>query len=84
MIITGGPHPTTSYKEVLKDENIDLCVIGEGEATLSEIEKRLMQKKDNSIENLDYEDLINVDGIAFSRKNLYLRPTHLKHQIVNL
>ncbi len=78
MIITGGPHPTTSYKEVLKDENIDLCVIGEGEATLSEIVKRLMQKKDNSIENLDYEDLINVDGIAFSRKKFVSQANTLK------
>ena len=26
MIITGGPHPTTSYKEVLKDENLMIFV----------------------------------------------------------
>ena len=78
MIITGGPHPTTSYKEVLKDENIDLCVIGEGEATLAEIVKRLMQKKDNSVEILDYEDLINVDGIAFSRKKFVSQANTLK------
>ena len=37
MIIVGGPHPTTSSEEVLKDQNIDLCVIGEGEATLVNI-----------------------------------------------
>ena len=36
MIIVGGPHPTTSFKEVLNDKNIDVCVIGEGEATLAE------------------------------------------------
>ena len=36
-LIVGGPHPTTSYKEVLKDDNIDICVIGEGEVTLEEI-----------------------------------------------
>ena len=65
MIITGGPHPTTSYQEVLKDQNIDLCVIGEGEATLAEIVKRVMHKDDG--DKLDYEDLINIDGIAFSR-----------------
>ena len=65
MIITGGPHPTTSYEEVLKDQNIDLCVIGEGEATLAEIVKRIMHKDDSK--KLDYEDLINIDGIAFSR-----------------
>ena len=68
MIITGGPHPTTSYKEVLKDPNVDLCVLGEGEATLAEIVKRLISKKENNINSLVYEDLISIDGIAFSRK----------------
>ena len=37
-----------------------------------------MQKKDNSIENLDYEDLINVDGIAFSRKKFVSQANTLK------
>ena len=68
MIITGGPHPTTSYQEVLKDQNVDLCVLGEGEATLSEIVKILISKKKCDKKVLDFEDLINIDGIAFSRK----------------
>lgn len=68
MIITGGPHPTTSYQEVLKDLNVDLCVLGEGEATLSEIVKILISKKKFDKKVLDFEDLINIDGIAFSRK----------------
>ena len=77
MIVTGGPHPTTSYKEVLKDPNVDLCVLGEGEATLAEIVKRLLSKKENDINLLSYEDLINIDGIAFSRKKfLALENTH--------
>ncbi len=63
-IITGGPHPTTSYEEVLNDKNIDICVLGEGEATLTEIIKKLISKKN---ENFVYEDLININGIAFSR-----------------
>ena len=63
-IITGGPHPTTSYEEVLNDKNIDICVLGEGEATLAEIIKKLISKKN---ENFVYEDLININGIAFSR-----------------
>ena len=77
MIITGGPHPTTSYKEVLKDPNVDLCVLGEGEATLAEIVKRLLSKKENNIGSLAYEDLISIDGIAFSRKKFVaLENTH--------
>jgi len=77
MIITGGPHPTTSYKEVLKDPNVDLCVLGEGEATLAEIVKRLLSKKENNIGSLAYEDLISIDGIAFSRRKFVaLENTH--------
>ena len=66
MIVTGGPHPTTSYEEVLKDKNIDICVLGEGEATLKEIVQKLSLKNDNKY--LVYEDLTKIDGIAFSQE----------------
>jgi len=68
MIIAGGPHPTTSYNEVLEDKNIDLCVIGEGEATLSEIIKKLIitDKK-----KLHHDDIANIDGIAFVKDDRY-------------
>ena len=33
-IITGGPYPTASYSEILKDRNVDLCAIAEGEITI--------------------------------------------------
>ena len=75
MIIVGGPHPTTSYKEVLNDKNIDVCVIGEGEATLSEIVKRLMIKKKNNKFLLNFDDLQQIDGIAFSREK-FIKKTH--------
>jgi len=64
MIVVGGPHPTTSYQEVLEDKNIDVCVIGEGEATLAEIVDRLIN---NEKKYLSYEDLSKIDGIAFNK-----------------
>ena len=66
MIIAGGPYPTTSYQEVLKDKNIDLCVIGEGEKTLVEVIEKLISNKK---ERLDYNDLVNINGIAFFEDN---------------
>jgi radical SAM superfamily enzyme YgiQ (UPF0313 family) len=60
-IIAGGPYPTTSYQEVLEDNNIDICVIGEGEETLSDIVELLMDGK-----KLDYNNLHNIPGIAFN------------------
>ena len=64
-IIVGGPHPTTSYTEVLKDQNIDICVLGEGEATLVDILEKIY---DNNKNKLLYEDLISINGIAFSQQ----------------
>ena len=66
MIIAGGPHSTTSYQEVLKDKNIDFCVIGEGEATLTEIVKKLI---DNDKVKLPYNEIKNINGIAIAQEN---------------
>ena len=64
-LIVGGPHPTTSYQEVLKDENIDICAIGEGEQILAEVVDRLMK---NNGEKLNRTQLELIDGIAFAEK----------------
>ena len=75
MIIVGGPHPTTSFKEVLNDKNIDVCVIGEGEATLAEIVDKLMSKKKKL---LDYSELVKIDGIAFDKTKFLENSNSLK------
>ncbi len=62
-LVVGGPHPTTSYKEVLKDENIDICVIGEGEVTLEEILRKLIN---NNGRKLLPQQLDKIDGIAYN------------------
>ena len=66
MILVGGQHPTTSYQEVLKDKNVDLCVIGEGEATLEVIIKKFMENDKN---RLSFDEVSNIDGIVFSKDN---------------
>ncbi len=66
-IIAGGPHPTTSYQEVLKDSNVDICAIGEGEMTLKEIIDKLMKNKGSK---LDITQLNAIDGIAYNKANL--------------
>ena len=63
-LIVGGPHPTTSYKEVLKDDNIDICVIGEGEVTLEEIVTELSK---NLGQRLLPHQLDQIDGIAYNK-----------------
>ena len=71
-LIVGGPHPTTSYEEVLKDENIDIVAIGEGEQILAEVVDRLIKNKG---EKLKIPQLSLIDGIAYlenERKNNYI------------
>ena len=57
-------------------KNIDLCIIGEGEATLAEIIKKLIS---NGKKRLNYNDVININGLAFSEDNftkLNSKPTN--------
>jgi radical SAM superfamily enzyme YgiQ (UPF0313 family) len=61
-LIVGGPHPTTSYEEVLKDKNIDLVAIGEGEQILAEVVDRLIKNNGNKLKK---SQLSLIDGIAY-------------------
>ena len=61
-IIVGGPYPTASYTEVLKDKNIDVVVIAEGEITITDILKRTLK---NNKRFPNKEELKDVPGIAF-------------------
>jgi len=61
IIVAGGPHPTILPFETLREGNIDLCVLGEGELTILELADVLARPG----------DLRNVRGIA------YLKDGHL-------
>lgn len=42
-IITGGPYASSDYDTILKDKNIDLVVLGEGEYTLGELIEEMLK-----------------------------------------
>lgn len=65
ITITGGAHPTTTYYEVLEDDNLDFVLLGEAEySTLNLI---------NTINNS--ADLSKVDGLAYKEnKKIKLNP----------
>ncbi len=44
FVIFGGTHSTTFYEEVIKDDNVDLVVRGEGEITACEAAERFKNK----------------------------------------
>ena len=74
-LIVGGPHPTTSYEEVLKDDNIDICAIGEGEQILAEVVDRLIK---NNGKKLNSNQLKLIDGIAFTESKTQILNTEIK------
>jgi radical SAM superfamily enzyme YgiQ (UPF0313 family) len=77
-LLVGGPHPTTSYEEVLKDDNIDICAIGEGEQILAEVVDRLMKNNSNK---LNPSQLKLIDGLAFAENKTQVLNTEKKSEV---
>ncbi|MFH1052994.1 MAG: radical SAM protein [Candidatus Woesearchaeota archaeon] len=72
-VTVGGVHATFSTDEVIKNKNIDIAVIGEGEITLAEI--------------LDKKNLEDIDGIMFKKRKggkIFSFRTKPRQRIMNL
>lgn len=65
-IISGGPYATSEYPNILKDKNVDLVVIGEGEYTLGDLIDEMLK---NEFKIPDRNILNSIDGIAFNEGN---------------
>ena len=61
-IVCGGPHPSSSPRDVLEKTAADICVLGEGEVTLTEI----AQKRDNLL-----GERHSIKGIAYIKDGEY-------------
>ncbi len=64
-IFLGEPYTTGDYENGLQDENIDLCMLGEGEITLTDLIRRMINNK-NKLPS--YNELKQIQGIAFLQK----------------
>ena len=78
-IFMGGPYPTGDYEEALKDKNIDICMLGEGEITLSDICNKMINNN-NCLP--DKEILKNMPGIAFRENDDFSK--YQTYKIINL
>lgn len=58
-IVWGGVHPSLLPIETIKDKNVDIIVLGEGDRTFPELVDALANEK----------DLENVKGICFKKNN---------------
>jgi anaerobic magnesium-protoporphyrin IX monomethyl ester cyclase len=64
LMVAGGAHPTIDPQDVLKNTPIEVCVLGEGEETTTELIKKVQEKK----------TFIDVVGTVSVQKNNGLRP----------
>lgn len=58
-IVLGGNHPSSYYRFILKDKNVDFVAIGEGEKTFLELCQAVLSKKNN---------FHRIKGLAFRNK----------------
>lgn len=73
-VVIGGNHPSSYFKYVLKDRDIDFVVIGEGELTFLELSRAILAGKKN---------FSAIKGIAFY-KNKKIVATEPRPLIKNL
>lgn len=74
-VIVGGPHPSIMPTDLLsRSENIDICVIGEGERTIVELVNAIQTG----------EDLDQVNGISFRNEGGEPAVTSRREFIANL
>lgn len=91
IVVAGGAHPSSNPQEVLKDKNFDIVVKGEGELTLSEIVKNIIEGKElkniagtfvrnggKIIENQPRPFIKDVDTLPFPARHLLPMEIYLK------
>ncbi|KWT82524.1 B12-binding domain-containing radical SAM protein [Candidatus Magnetominusculus xianensis] len=85
-VVFGGVHPTLLPEIVIKNENVDFVVRGEGEITIVELVKGLVndienvksityKRNDTIIHNPDRELIHDMDSIPFPARHLMIKKT---------
>jgi radical SAM superfamily enzyme YgiQ (UPF0313 family) len=64
LMIAGGAHPTIDPQDVLKNTAVEVCILGEGEETSTELIRKVQAK----------EPLTDIAGTVNREKNNGLRP----------
>ena len=64
LMVAGGAHPTIDPQDVLKNTPIDVCIMGEGEETTTELLKKVQVN----------QPIIDVVGTVNKQKNNGIRP----------
>src|SRR3989344_2762788 len=59
LVVIGGPYATSNYNNLLKENNIDIVMLGESEFTMLDVSSSVKEKKSFS----------KIKGIAYKEKN---------------
>ncbi len=73
ITVAGGPHPTQFFEDVLKDENIDFVIRGEGEESFHKFVDAIDNgRKDYNIEGLAYREgkIVKDNGRALLKESI--------------
>jgi len=64
LMVAGGAHSTINPNDILKNTPIDVCIIGEGEETTTELIRKIRDK----------ESIVDIEGTVNIQKNNGVRP----------
>ena len=64
LMVAGGAHPTIDSQDVLKNTPVEVCIVGEGEETTTELIRKVQAK----------ESIKDVVGTVNKQKNNGIRP----------
>lgn len=76
-VIMGGPHPTLCSEEILKNENVDFVVIGEGEISFYELVTAISKNK-------SFEEIERIEGIGYKNDQGKIVVKHDNNHVTNL
>ncbi|MGD2087711.1 MAG: radical SAM protein [Candidatus Aminicenantes bacterium] len=83
-IVAGGPYATSEYETILKDPNVDIVVIGEGEITFCELINSMMENGGTlpgqavleEINGLAFKSAAQIEAISDQQQQLMVnKPT---------
>ena len=64
LMVAGGAHPTIDPRDVLKNTPVEVCIVGEGEETTTELLGKVQSK----------EPIVDIVGTVNKQKNNGIRP----------
>jgi radical SAM superfamily enzyme YgiQ (UPF0313 family) len=73
LMVAGGAHPTIDPQDVLKNTPIEVCILGEGEETTTELIKKVREKK----------SILDVVGTVTAQKNNGITTTPKRHRFLS-